>query len=248
MHKVLVNRIGGLSLPRKSVVMLTDHPDMPLDVYRGRKTTTATNLGPLLFNVFINDIFYFLKKGSIYNYATDETESYSNKYLYTTKDVLESESIICLDWFVNNKIRANPDKFQAIMLGKSGFENCKSLNIGSTEIKCEDSVNLLGVTFDYMLSFDQHISNTCKKAARQINLLFRPSSYLFSATKILIYKSFINSTFNYYPPVWHFCSKTSSVKMKKLQCRALCLVFNDFKSSYVAPLKKVNMPILHLVG
>ena len=38
-HKVLVNRLGGLSLPRKNVVRLTDRPDMTLDVYRGRKTT-----------------------------------------------------------------------------------------------------------------------------------------------------------------------------------------------------------------
>ena len=39
MHEVLVNRLGGLSLPRKSVVRLTDRPGMTLDVYRGRKTT-----------------------------------------------------------------------------------------------------------------------------------------------------------------------------------------------------------------
>ena len=40
MHEALVNRLGGLSLPRKSVVRLTDRPDMTLDVYPGRKTTT----------------------------------------------------------------------------------------------------------------------------------------------------------------------------------------------------------------
>ena len=39
MHEVLVNRSGGLSLPRKSVVRLTDRPDITLDVYHGRKTT-----------------------------------------------------------------------------------------------------------------------------------------------------------------------------------------------------------------
>ena len=33
MHEVLVNRLGGLSLPRKRVA------DMTLVVYRGRKTT-----------------------------------------------------------------------------------------------------------------------------------------------------------------------------------------------------------------
>ena len=39
MHEVLVTGLGGPSLPRKSVVRLTDRPDMTLDVYRGRKTT-----------------------------------------------------------------------------------------------------------------------------------------------------------------------------------------------------------------
>ena len=36
-HEVLVNRLGGISLSRKSVVKLTDCPDMTLAVYRGRK-------------------------------------------------------------------------------------------------------------------------------------------------------------------------------------------------------------------
>ena len=38
-HEVLVNSLGGLSLLRKSVVRLTDRPDMTLDVYRGHKTS-----------------------------------------------------------------------------------------------------------------------------------------------------------------------------------------------------------------
>ena len=44
MHEVLVNRLGGLSLPRKSVVRLTDSPDMTLDVYCGRKRTVQQHL------------------------------------------------------------------------------------------------------------------------------------------------------------------------------------------------------------
>ena len=44
MHEVPVNRLGGLSLPRKSVVRLTDRPDMTLDVYRERKTTIQHHL------------------------------------------------------------------------------------------------------------------------------------------------------------------------------------------------------------
>ena len=44
MHEVLLNRLGALSLPRKSVVRLNDRPDMTLDVYRGRKTTIQQHI------------------------------------------------------------------------------------------------------------------------------------------------------------------------------------------------------------
>ena len=56
MHEVLVNRLGGLSLPRKSVVRLTDRPDMTLDVYRGRKTTKQQN-NKIVENQFLKSCF-----------------------------------------------------------------------------------------------------------------------------------------------------------------------------------------------
>ena len=69
MHEVLVNRLGSLSLPRKSVVRLTDRPDMTLDVYRGRKTTmqqqqcglltTLTSSFFLFLFLFLFFIFFF---------------------------------------------------------------------------------------------------------------------------------------------------------------------------------------------
>ena len=44
MHEVLINHLGGISLPRKSVVRLTDRPDMTLDVYGGRKKNKSTTI------------------------------------------------------------------------------------------------------------------------------------------------------------------------------------------------------------
>ena len=49
MHEVLVNRLRGQSLPRKSVVRLTDRPDMTLDVYRGDKTTETKTLTSFMY-------------------------------------------------------------------------------------------------------------------------------------------------------------------------------------------------------
>ena len=72
-HEVLVNRLGGLSLPRKSVVRLTDRPDMTLDVYCGRKTTNQQQ--HTLSKAFLKSMktwyrFYFL--ACLY----ESTESY----------------------------------------------------------------------------------------------------------------------------------------------------------------------------
>ena len=60
-HEVLVNRLGGLSLPRKSVVRLTDRPDMTLDVYCGHKTTTQQQQLTFFHNFYQrNDLDDFL--------------------------------------------------------------------------------------------------------------------------------------------------------------------------------------------
>ena len=121
-----------------------------------------------------------------------------------------------------------------------------SFTIQNHNVKCEDSVKLLGVTIDYMLNFDLNISDICKKAAKQINVLSRLSQYLTTETKLLIYKSFVRSNFGYCPIVWHFCSKTNTDKMEKLQYRALRLVYSDFDSSYEELLKRANMNTLTL--
>ena len=64
MYEVLVNRLGGLSLPRKNVVRLTDRPDMTLDVYRGRKTTiqynTMVSWEKISFVTYVQQISAFL--------------------------------------------------------------------------------------------------------------------------------------------------------------------------------------------
>ena len=62
MHEVLVNRLGGISLRRKSVVRITDRPDMTLDVYRGRKTTQHNNSSNKNNNLSYTFVEIFLTK------------------------------------------------------------------------------------------------------------------------------------------------------------------------------------------
>ena len=83
MHEVLVNRLGGLSLPRKSVVRLTDRPDMTLDVYRGRKTTIQKKIWAKHFVPFQQ------QNGPVprmsHSFITSQTKQLFKRYLYILK-------------------------------------------------------------------------------------------------------------------------------------------------------------------
>ena len=107
-------------------------------------------LGLLLFNVLINDIFYFIFHCILYNYADDNTLSFIHKDLLYLRSVLEQESLFLISWFDKNFMKANPEKFQAIFIGKKSHENIDSFEVGQTNIKCDDNVTLLGINLDYM--------------------------------------------------------------------------------------------------
>ena len=107
-------------------------------------------------------------------------------------------------------------------------------------------MKLLGVTFDFNLNFNSHISNICKKAARQLNVLKRVGKHLCKLGKLTIYHSFIMSNFSYCPLVWHFSSEQNCQKIEKIQERALRFIYNDYTSSYDQLLEKSNLPSLKI--
>ena len=70
-------------------------------------------------------------------------------------------------------------------------------------------MNVLGVKIHDKLNFTEHISDVCTKAGRQLNIRQRLKKLLDYKSRMVIYKSFAMSTFNYYPIVWMFtCNKS----------------------------------------
>ena len=68
-------------------------------------------LGPILFNLSINDLFFFVVLASLYNFADDNTLSAFATTIPELIKILESESEVFIDWFKVNKMIVNPDKF-----------------------------------------------------------------------------------------------------------------------------------------
>ena len=146
-------------------------------------------LGPVLFNIFINDIFHFIKNCKLYNYADDNTVSHTDTDLKRLIDELVEDSTRLIQWFADNQMKANPGKFQAIAVGKRTHSENICFNLGENIVSCEDNVKLLGVTIDFKLDFDEHISNVCKKASRQLNVLKRIGGHLCKLGKLNVYLS-----------------------------------------------------------
>ena len=132
--------------------------------------------------------------------------------------VLEEEAGVAIDWLKENYMIANPSKFHALLIKKDQTKTSgKKISIQGKTIESEDSVKLLGVQLDYQLNFDPHISELCRKAATQLNVLKRLRSYIgFEERKVLV-QSFVYSNFNCCPLVWHFCSAESMNKIEKIQ-------------------------------
>ena len=116
-------------------------------------------LGPLLFNIFINDIFFFIEKTKRANYTNDNTAYCTENNIEILKANLAKETNIALKWFGNNEMKSNDDKCHLIIANKENeFINIGSEVIQSEVIKSSESVDLLGITIDKNLNFTDHVN------------------------------------------------------------------------------------------
>ena len=74
----------------------------------------GSKLGPLIFDIFLNDIFYFVSKGDLCNYTDDDCISVSYKDIGVLSKQLQSETQVMAKWFADNSMKANADKYQGI--------------------------------------------------------------------------------------------------------------------------------------
>ena len=116
-------------------------------------------MGPLLFNIFIHDLFYLIDE-SLYNFADDNTLSRFHPDVSVLTNELCDDGTKTLYWFEDNYMKANPEKFQGFSIPSS---NELSLVLGDINISIEENIKLLGLYIDNKLVFDFHISKICKK-------------------------------------------------------------------------------------
>ena len=198
-------------------------------------------LGPLLFNVFLCDLFLVINDVEFASFADDTTPYVIEDSLSEVVSSLEKCSEKLFQWFSDNQMKANPEKCNLIV---NSSENV-TINVNGNTIKSSEKVKLLGINIDKKLNFKDHIDQMCKKANQKLNALSRVAPYMEIAKRKLLFNAFFQSQFNYCPLTWMCHNRQLSNKINRVHERCLRVIYNDKKSSFQELLDKNESVCIH---
>ena len=199
-------------------------------------------LGPILFNIYLIDLFLDIENEDMVNFADDNSPYACKPDIHSVLSHLEIDSKVLLEWVSNNHLKANPDKFHLLLSDPSPIF---SVQVDHYHIENSSSEKLLGIIIDSDLNFNDHVTELCKKASQKLHALARISNYMNLQQRRTIMKAFINAQFGYAPLVWMFHSRTLNNRINMIQERALRIVYKDENSSFDELLQRDKSFTIH---
>ena len=125
--------------------------------------TQSSILGPILFNIFLSDLFLIVDDVDIANYADDNTIYKEHENIDELITSLQNAAAKLFKWFSDNQMKGNTDKCH-LLLSK---DESSEIHIGDSIIESSTCEKLLGIKIDSKLRFDDHIQDLCNKANRK---------------------------------------------------------------------------------
>ena len=185
-------------------------------------------LGPILFNIFLADLFFINSDIDIANFADANTPYLSAKNVEDVIESLDRASVSLSRWFENNLLKGNADKCHFLVSTSQKV----SLNVNNFKIKSSDYEKLLGVKFDSKLRSDQHMTDLCRRGSRKIHALAKVAPFMNSSKRCLLMNSFFKTQFNNCPLIWMCNNRENNWKINRLHERCLRTMYHDKQSSF----------------
>lgn len=259
-HDILIAKLSAYGLSELSLRLISSYLSERLQVVKVNSTFSeplclkvgvpqGSILGPLFFNIYINDLFYFINE-NVCNYADDNTIFAASSNPQNIKSELQHSLKCFSEWFQNNYLILNLDKCKLLLLLSNhrnligNFETF-SIVVDNITIEPSNEVELLGVTVDSNLNLTRHISKVCTKAGNKLYAIARLKPYLHGEKLVLLVKSYVTSQFNYCSLLWSYTSRSNNNRINSLHERALRLVDGDSNLDFSELLAKYRCKTNH---
>ena len=227
-HELLIAKLYAYGFDKNSLYFINSY-------LKGRKQRTKINssysafaeilfgvpqgsiLGPLLFNIYICDLFIENSDIDIANYADVSTPYACSSYLDSAIFKLQKNTERIFRCFYNNNLISNARKSHLIVSTKKNLE----IQVSSFSIRNEDSVKLLGIHLSNDLNLGYHVNQLCKKASKKLHALARIAKYMDINKRRILMKAFVSSQFSCCPLIWMFHSRKMENRINSIHKRAL---------------------------
>ena len=131
-------------------------------------------LGPLLFNIFLCDLFLIMENIDISSYADNNSPYTTENYIGEVIQKLENTAKTLFQWLSDNQMKANPGRCHFLCSSNSEV----SLTIETQKIKNNKFKKLLGIKLDSKFNFNFHIDDIFQKAGHKLNAISRITPYM----------------------------------------------------------------------
>ena len=217
--------------------MLSDTSSMSCGVPQG------SVLGPLLFVLYTVDILQIIdRNGLIGHMYADDTQNYLHFHpneIDTAITKVQSCFSDLQSFMNNNKLVLNASKTEIIIFGSQhqlNKINVTSISLCGVQVAVSDKVRNLGVTFDSLLSFEQHSRQLSSSCFFQIRQLWSIRHCLSDASSKILVHAFVSSRLDYCNSLFLACPKSVLDRLQRIQNAAARLILRTKRYDSATPM------------
>ena len=160
--------------------------------------------GPLLFILFINDLYKTVEFSSVCHFADDTNLILTGKSKEKINKHINRDLKLVVEWIRANRVSSNASETELVIFKSKNKIITKHLNfcICGQKIKLSSHVKYLGIILQDDLHWNSHLTKLRKKLSRSVGLLSKVRYYVPKYLLKTIYHSIFNSHLIYACEIW----------------------------------------------